>query len=48
VQRSLAEYAAVDASLLALKPHTYFSMRETASPPLVFIAAWEGLVDRAM
>jgi NADPH2:quinone reductase len=46
VQGSLAEYAAVDADLLALKP-TNFSMREAASLPLVFITAWEGLVDRA-
>jgi len=45
VQGSLAEYAAVDASLLALKP-ARFSMREAASLPLVFITAWEGLVDR--
>lgn len=46
VQGSLAEYAAVDASLLARKP-SHFSMREAASLPLVFITAWEGLVDRA-
>lgn len=46
VQGSLAEYAAVDASLLALKP-AHFSMREAASLPLVLITAWEGLVDRA-
>jgi NADPH:quinone reductase len=46
IQGSLAEYAAVDASLLALKP-SHFSMREAASLPLVFITAWEGLVDRA-
>ncbi|HET6807097.1 MAG TPA: zinc-dependent alcohol dehydrogenase family protein [Frateuria sp.] len=46
VQGSLAEYAAVDARLLALKP-THFTMREAASLPLVFITAWEGLVDRA-
>lgn len=46
VPGSLAEYAAVDASLLALKP-AHFSMREAASLPLVFITAWEGLVDRA-
>jgi NADPH2:quinone reductase len=46
VQGSLAEYAAVDASLLALKP-AHFSTREAASLPLVFITAWEGLVDRA-
>lgn len=47
VQGSLAEYVAVDASLLAFKPSN-FSMREAASLPLVFITAWEGLVDRAM
>lgn len=46
VQGSLAEYAAVDASLLAPKP-AHFSMREAASLPLVFITAWEDLVDRA-
>lgn len=46
VQGSLAEYAAVDAALLAHKPAT-LSLREAASLPLVFITAWEGLVDRA-
>jgi NADPH2:quinone reductase len=46
VPGSLAEYAAVDADLLALKP-SRFGMREAASLPLVFITAWEGLVDRA-
>ncbi|MHA6204707.1 zinc-dependent alcohol dehydrogenase family protein [Dyella soli] len=46
VQGSLAEYAAVDASLVARKP-SHFSMREAASLPLAFITAWEGLVDRA-
>ncbi|MBZ9655641.1 zinc-dependent alcohol dehydrogenase family protein [Phyllobacterium lublinensis] len=46
IQGSLAEYSAVDARLLALKPST-LSMREAASLPLVFITAWEGLVDRA-
>lgn len=46
VQGSLAEYAAVDADLLALKPAN-LSMREAASLPLVVITAWEGLVDRA-
>jgi NADPH:quinone reductase-like Zn-dependent oxidoreductase len=46
VQGSLAEYAAVDASLLAPKPAN-LSMREAAALPLVFITAWEGLVDRA-
>lgn len=46
VQGSLAEYAAVDARLLARKP-TSIGMREAAALPLVFITAWEGLVDRA-
>jgi NADPH2:quinone reductase len=46
VQGSLAEYAAVDAALLAHKPSN-LSMREAASLPLAFITAWEGLVDRA-
>jgi NADPH:quinone reductase len=45
-QGSLAEYAAVDAELLALKPAN-LTMREAAALPLVFITAWEGLVDRA-
>lgn len=45
-QGSLAEYAAVDARLLALKPAN-LSMREAAALPLVFITAWEGLMDRA-
>jgi NADPH2:quinone reductase len=44
-QGSLAEYVAVDAELLALKPAN-FSMREASVVPLVFITAWEGLVDR--
>ena len=43
---TLAEYAAVDADLLAIKPAS-FSLREAAATPLVFITAWEGLVDRA-
>lgn len=43
---SLAEYAAVDAALLAIKPSN-LSMREAAALPLVFITAWEGLADRA-
>ncbi len=46
LQGSLAEYAAVDADLVALKP-TNLTMREAAAVPLVFITAWEGLVDRA-
>jgi NADPH:quinone reductase-like Zn-dependent oxidoreductase len=45
-QGSLAEYAAVDADLLALKPAN-LGMRESAALPLVTITAWEGLVDRA-
>lgn len=43
---SLAEYAAVDAALLAHAPAN-LTMREAAALPLVFITAWEGLVDRA-
>lgn len=46
VPGTLAEYAAVDADLLALKPKN-LSMREAAAVPLIFITAWEGLVDRA-
>ncbi len=46
VPGSLAEYAAVDASLLAIKPKN-LSMKATAAIPLVFVTAWEGLVDRA-
>jgi NADPH:quinone reductase len=46
VQGSLAEFASVDADLLALKP-TNLTAREAAALPLVFITAWEGLVDRA-
>jgi NADPH2:quinone reductase len=46
LQGSLAEFAAVDAALLALQPKN-ISMREAAALPLAFITAWEGLVDRA-
>jgi NADPH:quinone reductase len=46
VQGSVAEFASVDADLLALKP-TNLTAREAAALPLVFITAWEGLVDRA-
>ncbi|CAG7606702.1 zinc-dependent alcohol dehydrogenase family protein [Actinacidiphila bryophytorum] len=46
VQGSLAEYAAVDARLLARKP-AELSLREAAVLPLAVITAWEGLVDRA-
>jgi NADPH:quinone reductase-like Zn-dependent oxidoreductase len=43
---SLAEYAAADADLLAVKP-ARLSMAEAAALPLAAITAWEGLVDRA-
>jgi NADPH2:quinone reductase len=46
LQGSLAEFAAVNADLLAQKP-TNFTMREAAALPLVFLTAWEGLVDAA-
>jgi NADPH2:quinone reductase len=46
LQGSLAEFAAVDALLLARTPGN-LGMREAAALPLVFITAWEGLVDRA-
>jgi NADPH:quinone reductase len=46
LQGSLAEFASVDADLLALRPAN-LTMREAAALPLVFITAWEGLVDRA-
>src|SRR5882757_6906207 len=45
LQGSLAEFAAVDADLLAPKPAN-LAMREAAALPLIFITAWEGLVDR--
>lgn len=43
---TLAEYVLADAALLAHKPEN-LSMREAAALPLIFITAWEGLVDRA-
>ena len=46
IQGSLAEYGVFDAALLAPVP-LGLSMREAAALPLVFITAWEGLVDRA-
>ncbi|GAA2191371.1 zinc-dependent alcohol dehydrogenase family protein [Micromonospora lupini] len=46
LQGSLAEYAAVDARLLARKPES-LSLREAAALPLAAITAWEGLVDRS-
>jgi NADPH:quinone reductase len=44
-QGSLAEYASVDERLLARKPAN-LTMRDAAALPLIFITAWEGLVDR--
>jgi NADPH2:quinone reductase len=46
LQGTLAELAAVDYRLIALKP-TNLTMREAAALPLAVITAWEGLVDRA-
>ncbi|KSV94279.1 zinc-dependent alcohol dehydrogenase family protein [Sinorhizobium sp. GL28] len=46
IQGTLAEFASVDARLLAIKPGN-LTMREAAALPLVTITAWEGLVDRA-
>jgi NADPH:quinone reductase-like Zn-dependent oxidoreductase len=46
LQGTLAEFAAVDARLIALKPQN-LTMREAAALPLAAITAWEGLVDRA-
>lgn len=46
LQGTLAEYAAVDERLIALKPSS-LSMREAAALPLAVITAWEGLIDRA-
>ncbi len=46
IQGSLAEYAAVDADLLAIKPRN-ITMQEAAAIPLIFITAWEALVDKA-
>ncbi|SDS66038.1 zinc-dependent alcohol dehydrogenase family protein [Bradyrhizobium canariense] len=46
LQGSLAQYAAVDADLLAAKP-VNLTVREAASLPLNVITAWEGLIDRA-
>ena len=41
LQGSLAEFAAVDARLMALKPAN-LGMREAAALPLIFITAWRG------
>ncbi len=46
LQGTLAQYGVFDADLLAKKPAN-LSMRQSAALPLVFITAWEGLVDRA-
>ncbi len=46
LQGTLAEFAAVDADLLAPKPRN-LTMREAAALPLATITAWEGLVDHA-
>ena len=46
IQGSLAQYAAVDADLLAHKPSS-LSMREAAALPLAFITSYAGIVDRA-
>jgi NADPH2:quinone reductase len=46
VQGSLAEFASVDARLLARAP-SRIALADAAAIPLGFITAWEGLVDRA-
>lgn len=46
LQGTLAEYTAVDADLLAVKPKN-LTMRQAAGIPLVLLTAWEGLIDRA-
>ncbi|HTK01723.1 MAG TPA: zinc-dependent alcohol dehydrogenase family protein [Bordetella sp.] len=46
VPGSMAEFASVDARLLAKKPAN-LSMREAAALPLSVITAWEGMVDIA-
>jgi NADPH2:quinone reductase len=46
VPGSLAEYAVVDAELLAHRPATW-TARQAAAVPLSAITAWEGLIDRA-
>ena len=45
-QGTLAQYAAVDADLIALKP-ACLTWREAAALPMAFLTAWEGLVDQA-
>lgn len=46
VPGSLAEYASVDARLIAKMPSAW-TPTQAAALPLAFITAWEGLVDRA-
>jgi NADPH:quinone reductase-like Zn-dependent oxidoreductase len=46
VPGTLSQFTAADARLLAHKPAN-ISMRQAASLPLVYITAWEGVVDRA-
>jgi NADPH2:quinone reductase len=46
VQGAMAEFASVDARLLALAP-SRIPLADAAALPLGFITAWEGLVDRA-
>ena len=46
LQGTLAEFAAVDARLLAPKPNA-LSMTQAAALPLAFITAWEALIDHA-
>jgi NADPH:quinone reductase-like Zn-dependent oxidoreductase len=46
LQGTLAEFAAVDARLIAKKPAS-LTMEQAAALPLSVITAWEGLVDRA-
>jgi len=45
-QGTLAEYIAVDADLLALKPK-HISFSQAAALPLISITAWEALVEKA-
>lgn len=46
IQGTLAQYAAVDADLLALKPSN-ITMRDAAALPLAIITSYSGIVDRA-
>lgn len=46
LQGSLAQFQAVDARLLALKPSN-LSMKEAAAIPLSFITSYQGIADRA-